>query len=109
MLRRLLPLLLCGACLGESGRQQTSPPPADSARPPRDAQRAQAQARRDSLPAAAPLVPTPDTLRGLYVNRWAAIGPRMWRLIEIARTTEVNALVIDVKDDRGLVLYRSSV
>lgn len=33
----------------------------------------------------------------------------MWDLIEIARTTEVNALVIDVKDDRGLVLYRSTV
>ena len=51
----------------------------------------------------------PDTVRGLYVNRWAAIGNRMWQLIDLARTTEVNALVIDVKDDRGLMLYRSSV
>lgn len=51
----------------------------------------------------------PDTMRGLYVNRWAALSPRMWQLIELARTTEVNALVIDVKDDRGLLLYRSSV
>ena len=51
----------------------------------------------------------PDTVRGLYVNRWAAIGNRMWELIEIAKTTEVNALVIDVKDDRGLLLYRSGV
>ncbi len=33
----------------------------------------------------------------------------MWRLIETARTTEINALVIDVKDDRGLMLYRSDV
>jgi hypothetical protein len=56
-----------------------------------------------------PLVPTPDTLRGLYVNRWAAIGASMWRLIEVARTTEINALVIDVKDDRGLMLYRTEV
>lgn len=54
-------------------------------------------------------VPTPDTLRGLYVNRWAALGSKLPRLIEVARTTEVNALVIDVKDDRGFVLYRSSV
>ncbi len=53
--------------------------------------------------------PPPDTVRGLYVNRWAAVGNRMWQLIEIAKTTEVNALVIDVKDDRGLMLYRSSV
>jgi hypothetical protein len=51
----------------------------------------------------------PDTVRGLYVNRWAAVGPRMWQLIDIAKTTEVNALVIDVKDDRGLLLYRSNV
>jgi hypothetical protein len=53
--------------------------------------------------------PPPDTVRGLYVNRWAAISNRMWQLIDVARTTEVNALVIDVKDDRGLLLYRSGV
>jgi hypothetical protein len=54
-------------------------------------------------------VPAPDTLRGLYVNRWAALGSKLTRLIGVARETEVNALVIDVKDDRGFVLYRSSV
>lgn len=57
----------------------------------------------------ATLMPPPDTLRGLYVSRWAAIGSSMWKLIEIAKSTEVNALVIDVKDDRGLMLYRSDV
>ena len=57
----------------------------------------------------APLVATPEPLRGLYVNRWAALGQRMWQLIDVAKTTEVNALVIDVKDDRGFVLYRSRV
>lgn len=57
----------------------------------------------------APLVPTPAELRGLYVNRWAALGQRVWQLIDVARATEVNALVIDVKDDRGFVLYRSRV
>ena len=54
-------------------------------------------------------VARPDTLRGLYVNRWAALGDRLWQLIAIAKRTEVNALVIDVKDDRGLVLYKSRV
>lgn len=64
----------------------------------------------DSIaPILPPLVPTPDTVRGLYVNRWAAIGTRLDDLIAIAERTEVNALVIDVKDDRGLVLYRSNV
>ena len=54
-------------------------------------------------------VPTPDTLRGLYVNRWAALGSKLNRLIDVAKTTEINALVLDVKDDRGFVLYRSKV
>ena len=58
---------------------------------------------------AIPLVSRPPVVRGLYVNRWAALGQRMWDLIDIAKRTEVNALVIDVKDDRGYVLYRSSV
>jgi hypothetical protein len=48
-------------------------------------------------------------VRGLYVNRWAALGERMWQLIDVAKRTEVNALVIDVKDDRGFLLYRSGV
>src|SRR5215208_4545329 len=56
-----------------------------------------------------PLVPTPDPVRGLYVNRWAALGQRMWELVDVAKRTEVNAFVIDVKDDRGFVLYRSTV
>ena len=54
-------------------------------------------------------VPTPDTLRGLYVNRWAALGRKLTDLIGVAKRTEVNALVIDVKDDRGFILYRSKV
>jgi hypothetical protein len=48
-------------------------------------------------------------VRGLYLNRWAALGDRGWELIGLASRTEVNALVIDVKDDRGFVLYRSRV
>lgn len=54
-------------------------------------------------------VARPDVLRGLYVNRWAALGQKMRELIGVANTTEVNALVIDVKDDRGFVLYKSRV
>jgi len=54
-------------------------------------------------------VPRPENVRGLYVNRWAALGQKMRELIDVAKKTEVNALVIDVKDDRGFVLYRSNV
>jgi hypothetical protein len=63
----------------------------------------------DSSPRALPLAPRPEVVRGLYVNRWAALGDRMWQLIDVAKRTEVNALVIDVKDDRGFLLYRSDV
>jgi len=54
-------------------------------------------------------VPAPAVLRGLYVNRWAALGRKMTQLIDLAKKTEVNALVIDVKDDRGFTLYESRV
>jgi hypothetical protein len=99
---------LCVSCTAssETGRAER-PAPIDTA-----AQRAPAAAATvpDSIRRpAAPLVRTPDPVRGLYVNRWAAIGQRMWQLIDIANRTEVNALVIDVKDDRGLVLYHSTV
>ena len=66
-------------------------------------------ARSDSVRLPIVHVPTPDTLRGLYVNRWAALGSKLRALIEVAKKTEVNALVIDVKDDRGFILYRSQV
>jgi hypothetical protein len=66
--------------------------------------------KSDSLPdLRPPLVPTPKVVRGVYVNRWAALGDRGWQLIGLASRSEVNALVIDVKDDRGFVLYRSRV
>ncbi len=66
--------------------------------------------RNDSIEKARVVrVPTPDTLRGLYVNRWASLGQRMNQLIDVAKTTEINSLVLDVKDDRGFVLYKSRV
>lgn len=42
----------------------------------------------DSTPK--PFVERPAVVRGLYVNRWAAIGRRMWDLIDIAKRTEVT-------------------
>jgi hypothetical protein len=64
---------------------------------------------RDTQPPPIVRVPEPDTVRGLYINRWAALGEKMWQHIDVARRTEVNTLVIDVKDDRGFVLYASRV
>jgi hypothetical protein len=109
--RRLLLAALLPLIAMSTGCQE---PRAQTARAPAGAKSADSAARnaaaRDSVPAKVPLVPTPDPVRGLYVNRWAALGKqRMSQLIDLAKTTEVNALVIDVKDDRGFVLYRSRV
>jgi hypothetical protein len=49
--------------------------------------------------------PASDTaiVRGLYVNRFAAQSQkRMRQLIAIADSTEINALIIDIKDEFGL-------
>ena len=69
----------------------------------------QAQSDTAAMSARNAPMPRPEVVRGLYVNRWAVLDGRVWNLIAVAETTEVNALVIDVKDDRGYVLYRSSV
>ena len=67
-----------------------------------------------STPAAASVpstsAPRADTaiVRGIYVNRWAAQSPkRMRSLIALADTTEINAFVIDIKDEFG-INYASS-
>ncbi|MBI1808770.1 MAG: hypothetical protein HYR75_02625, partial [Gemmatimonadetes bacterium] len=61
-------------------------------------------AQSPARPAAAPAADT-AIVRGLYVNRFAAqSAKRMRQLIAIADSTEVNALVIDVKDEFGLNL-----
>src|SRR5262245_24910468 len=98
-------LSLLAACGSEAASaRRTVDPPASAA--------ATLQAKRDTVVVPdsirrppMPRVPTPTVVRGLYVNRWAARGDRMWELIDVAKRTEVNALVIDVKDDRGFVLY----
>lgn len=58
--------------------------------------------------AAASASADPGIVRGLYVNRFAAQSTnRMKQLIQMADETEVNALIIDIKDEFGLN-YESS-
>jgi hypothetical protein len=54
--------------------------------------------------------PRPEAVRGLYVNAWAAgSASRMEALLGIARRTEVNSLVIDIKDASGYVSHQTEV
>jgi len=49
-------------------------------------------------------------VKGIYMTSYAA-GDTGWmtKMLDIADTTEINAFVIDVKDDRGWVAYEADV
>lgn len=48
----------------------------------------------------------PETnIRGIYVSASKAASSSIDDLINIAKTTEINAMVIDVKDDSGRITY----
>src|SRR3989441_6145129 len=55
------------------------------------------------------LVPQTSAIKGLYVNAWAFGSPKLWHLVRLADETEINAFVVDVKDDTGCLLYPSAV
>ena len=108
-----------GACATDGkGAPRTAGDSATGAVPVRAATPAPAQSATDSAPAAM-VAPTPPAsrragtridvekefpvVRALYVNRFAAQSTRrMKQLIRIADETEINAFVIDLKDEFGL-------
>ena len=54
--------------------------------------------------------PRPRKVRGIYVNAWAGGSQnRMDALLDLARRTEVNSFVIDIKDASGYVSHRTEV
>lgn len=51
-------------------------------------------------------IQTPDSLRGIYMTSWIAGTPSLrQRLINLVDDTELNTIVIDIKDDTGKVSY----
>jgi hypothetical protein len=50
-----------------------------------------------------------DPVKALYVNAWAFGGSKLGPLVRLADSTEINAFVVDVKDDTGCLLYPSQV
>jgi hypothetical protein len=50
-----------------------------------------------------------DPVKALYVNAWAFGSPKLAHLVRLADSTEINAFVVDVKDDTGCLLYPSEV
>lgn len=51
--------------------------------------------------------PQPDApaIKGIYVTAHSAGGARMESLLELVASTELNSMVIDVKDDNGYITY----
>lgn len=47
----------------------------------------------------------PDTVRGIYLTGHSAGGERFGKLIDLVNDTDLNSMVIDIKDDAGYVTY----
>src|SRR5690606_25223585 len=47
----------------------------------------------------------PDAVRGIFVTAHSAGGARFEQLVELVDTTDLNAMVIDVKEDFGHLTY----
>lgn len=115
---RFLALLLISTLACEQAASGTPRSPAQSTATPKAAQSSAASSAADTTPAA-PTAPTgtaevialqkePRPIRALYINRFAAqSNAKMRHLIAIADSTEINAFVIDIKDEFGLNWHSS--
>lgn len=62
------------------------------------------------IPNQLPLPSPPLAIKGIYVTGWSAgYAPKINSLINLAERTELNAMVIDIKDYSGYVSYRTTV
>ena len=52
---------------------------------------------------------TTEPIKALYVNAWAFGSSKLAQLVRLADSTEINAFVVDIKDDTGCLLYPSDV
>jgi hypothetical protein len=50
-----------------------------------------------------------EPVKALYINAWAFGSSKLAQLVRLADSTEINAFVVDVKDDTGCTLYPSEV
>ena len=107
---RQVTALLLAALVTSRGLFAQVPAPADSFVAAADA--ARAELRQVDLRYVQPrplLTPPAASIKALYVNAWAFGSSKLWQLVRLADETEINAFVIDVKDDTGCLLYPSAV
>ncbi|WP_274473153.1 MULTISPECIES: putative glycoside hydrolase [unclassified Paenibacillus] len=53
--------------------------------------------------------PSKQVVKGIYVSAWSAVGTKFEQLIKLVDSTDLNAMVIDLKNDSGQVTYASKV
>jgi len=57
-----------------------------------------------------PLPNPPAVMKGVYLTGWSAgYAPKVKYIIDLAGRTEINAVVVDIKDYSGYVSYRTTV
>jgi hypothetical protein len=52
---------------------------------------------------------TPVRVRGIYLTGWTAGTKRFHELVNLVDKTELNAMVIDIKDTDGVISYKSNI
>jgi hypothetical protein len=104
---KIFPLALLGvlAC-GDAGGKAGGAPAKGTAAAPKDTSRQAAAAPgddRSTVGNEAIRARAPAVIRGLYINAYAAGSrTRLPKLLKMADDTEINAFVIDVKDELGI-------
>ena len=97
----LLAILACGSGAASEQPKQHAPSDSTAAIVSGGSVALGREAGSDS--GAARGVPASGIVRGLYITRWKTQSPkRMREFIALADSTEVNALVLDLKDEFGL-------
>ena len=95
--------------LGSGAQAEAQPTLDDWVRATEQARQAAVHAERGSsgLPMIAKHDPQPDApkVRGIYATAHSAGGARLDTLLKLIDDTELNSLVVDVKDDYGYITY----
>ncbi len=113
---RIAALLLCAllvaACSAAPTEPQVTSPPDDTptddtpvtpTEPP-DPDPAPEEDASDE-PEPTPLPEIPDAVRGVYAHVYSFWGQNWHNLVDLVETTELNAIVVDVKDEAGTLLW----
>lgn len=112
-----LMLLLMGSTTGQQGQQAENPGTLSTLQSSIHSAVAAAQGKgtETTLGTVDPSKPTvkvdPQTdapiVKGIYVTAYSAGGSRMTELLDLIDSTELNAMVIDLKDDAGYITYKT--